>query len=610
MMVSRSIFFRTLVLVAALTALAGCGKKQASGDAVVAKIGDRTITAEYYQQMLGKMKPETLPRDKDGNPIDTATLEGKQAFLDVLVNKEVMVAKALQMGYDKDTQVEQGLQHLLDYHAMIFFWEDVIGEQAKTVSDADVDYYYSRLGEKRKCDFIVTDFESDAIKARDEARAGGDWAAIKAKYHSQYADPERETVIVVPWGQFTDNFQRAVYALEQGGVSDPVPTQYGYWVMRLTEITQDPKPSLDSIRVRVLDSIRKRKIAAAQDAFKEEVRQKHDFHIDEDALMTVYLGLPAEEHIIDPQTQKPTPRDQLRPLAVPSDQLDKELFSYKISTGPVTFSIGDYKSRFDEMNVFDRAKKAELLGSLRNKIQNEVDQILLLDDARTRGLMSDPRVVKAANRQIEEMLVEKVHNEQVSFDEQVTPQDLDSFWAEHKDEYKLPEIRDGHLVVCKDRETAVQARDALVTRAGESNIWKQVNKLYGNVPKLEREFGRLHNVRQDDDSAMGRDLLFSLQLNQMSEPTQIPEGWAVAVCEKIEPATTRELTEVSEMVGQRIRSIRKDAALEAKLKEWSDELKVTRDNKVLAQMPSYDDLKKAEDAALKPVVEKSANGAA
>ena len=34
------------------------------------------------------------------------TLEGKRAFLDVIIDKELMVAKALQLGYDEDTQID------------------------------------------------------------------------------------------------------------------------------------------------------------------------------------------------------------------------------------------------------------------------------------------------------------------------------------------------------------------------------------------------------------------------------------------------------------------------------------------------------------------------
>ncbi len=607
MMVNRSTFFRIFMLVAALAALTGCGKKPASEDSAVATIGDRTITAKYYQQMLGKMKPETLPRGENGEPVDTATLEGKQAFLDVLINKELMVAKAIELGYDKDTQVQQGLGHLIEYHGMFFFWEDMVGEQAKSVSEEELQHYYSRLGEKRSCDFIIADFESDAIKARDAARAGTPWEKIVADYHSPNADPNRPTKLDVPWGHFTDSFEREIFAVPEGGVTEPIPTQYGYWVLKVNKITQDPKPDLDAIRVRVLDSISKRKVNLAREDVTAAARKKHNFVINEDALLLVYNGLPADEHIIDPVTGKPTQREQLAPLAVSPEHVDEVLFSYNVSTGPVVFSIGDYKARFDEMNVFDRAKKRELLGSLRTKIEADVDKALLLDEARTKGLMEDPRTVEAAHRQVEELLVERVHENLITADPNVSPEELNAFWQEHAEEYVVPEVRSGHAVVCKDRATAEQARDALVRRAAEGNIWKQVNKLYGSIPKLEREFGRLHKVRADATDVPGKDLLFSLALNQMSQPTQIPEGWAVVECSEITGGNRPELKDVAESVGQRILAIRKDEKLNEMLAQWRDEFKVDVDKNVLAKMPSLADLTKPTED-LKPVVEKTVDG--
>ena len=155
-----------IVPVLLLLLIAGCGGGSDSEGPVLAEVGERTVTAEYYETRLVRMQENQLPRDDDGQPLDMSTLEGKRAFLDVIVDKELMVSKALQLGYDDDTQVDQALGHLMEYNAMIFFWQDKIGDPSKYVSEADLDYYYSRLGERRDCDFLITDTEAEALKAR------------------------------------------------------------------------------------------------------------------------------------------------------------------------------------------------------------------------------------------------------------------------------------------------------------------------------------------------------------------------------------------------------------------------------------------------------------
>ena len=64
--------------------------------------------------------------------------------------------------YEEQALVEEALGQLLEYNAMVFLWKDEIGDPSKYVSEADLDYYYSRLGERRDCDFLITDTEAQA----------------------------------------------------------------------------------------------------------------------------------------------------------------------------------------------------------------------------------------------------------------------------------------------------------------------------------------------------------------------------------------------------------------------------------------------------------------
>ena len=159
-------------LVAALFALVGCGGGSDDEAQVLATVGDRSIDVEYYKSRLAKLEENQLPVAPDGTPYDMSTLEGKRAFLDIIIDKELMVAKALDMGYDQDSQVDAALEALTEFQAMKFFWADEIGDPSRFVSDEDVDRYYSRLGERRQCHFIITDLESDAVACREEFAAG------------------------------------------------------------------------------------------------------------------------------------------------------------------------------------------------------------------------------------------------------------------------------------------------------------------------------------------------------------------------------------------------------------------------------------------------------
>lgn len=570
-----------LFALAVLAGAIGCGQK--GGEQVLAHVGDRVINAEYFQTRLVKMDENSLPRDDDGNLLDMSSIEGKRAFLDVIIDKELMVSKALQLGYDKDTQIQVGLSALKEYHAMIYFWKDEIGDPTKYVSNEDLDFYYSRLGERRDCHFIIADMEDTALQAVADAREGLPWSEIVAKYHSNPTNATSEPIINVSWGQYRDDFEEPIFAAEEGGVTDPIPTEHGWWVLQVDKITMGDKPDLEAIRGKVLMSISKRNANLRRDELLKRLAEDRHFDLDEYALRVVYDGLPVNEQIIDPVTNQPTPQESLLSLDVATEDYDKVILSYVLDVGPYALSVADFKVSFDKQNVFERPKKGELLGGLRTKLKNNAQKSIALDEARRRGYFEDERVERDAYRQIEEMLVERLHSEVVDYEEYVSPEELDAFWEEYGYQYAKPERRTGKMVRCADIETARKALEGIVS--GDLT-WKMATTRFGNDPALDETFGRFQLIRADDTGIV-HDQLFGMEMDEFAEVFELDGTWAVLQLTKIVPPENPTKADMAEAVGQRIRNRRMDVALRALLDGWTTEFGVEVDEDLLATMPSW-----------------------
>ncbi|MBD3222439.1 hypothetical protein GF314_14485 [bacterium] len=584
----RSLVLLFLVgVVAALGAVTGCGG-QSGDDQVLATVGDRVVDAEYFKSRLARMEENQLPRDENGQIHDMSTLEGKRAFLDVIIDKELMVLKAMDLGFDQDTQIDAALNSLIEHHAMLFFWKDEIGDPSKFVSEEDVDEYYSRLGERRDCRFVICDFESRAEQAVAEARAGAPWSEIVAKYHdAPNKEAGQEPVINVAWGQYRDEFEEPIFAVEKGGVTEPIPTEHGWWVLRVDDVVMEEKPALEDIKDRVLLSIAKRHENLRREALLERVREEREFMLDEEVLQIVYDGLPDKEEIVDPATGQPVPQDQLEDLDVPTSAYDRVLLSYVVDGMPRELTVADFKATFDRQNVFERPKKGELLGGLRAKLTDNAERSMMVDEARQRGYFEDERVIEAAYRQVEKMLVDKVHSEVVAYEEYVSMEELEALWAEHSGDYMRPERRSGQMVRCSDEATAVEAREAIIS--GDMT-WKAVNRQFGNDPQLVETFGRTSLVRKDATGVL-RDVLFRLDEDEISQPFQVDGGWAVVQLSRVVPPETPTLEDMTEAVTQRIRGRRQDAALRKLLDTWAEEYPIEINEDVLATMPSWEEAK-------------------
>ncbi len=581
-----------VVLAVGLLAWSGCSKgggKATKDDVVLATVGDTNIMASEYKRRLAKQEEADLPKDDNGQPMDMSTLAGKRAFLQTLIHKELMRQKAVQLGYMNDAKVAAAHQSLTDYQAGMALWDDVVGEPAKTISDQELADFYANMGSNRTCHYLITNFKEDAEAARQMALEGADWDDVAAKYHDGDAPPGGEFVIDVPFGRYGTDFETPVFAAKIGDITEPILTVYGYWILRVDKETHakpGKKPDLEESKAQILDTTYNRKIAKIRSDFRKQVREKYKLTINEDTLWKCYLGLPADEVLLDPKTNKPTAKENLKPLNIKAADMDLPFYSYQDGDQVTAYTLGDYKVIFDRMSVFQRPKRSEMLGSLRNKIQQELEKAIMNLEAKSRHYEDDPRVTTQVNEKMEQILVTKLYGDLVDFDKRITPEQLNAFWDEHQAEYAVPETRSGHIVVCLSEADAVKARAAIV--GGTS--WKKVLVQYGTDRANKSKGGRLEAIPGTSSGAV-KDILFALDKGEISEPTALVQGrYCVVSCEEITPPRPGVLKEISEVVGQRMKKIREEAAFQALLDQWTAEFGVTINEDNLASLPSWKEL--------------------
>ena len=398
-----------LVTVAALALLAGCGggEKATEGEdaleevTVIATVGGEEITADYYEERLVKIQANELP-SKDGQYLDMSSLEGKLAFLDVLINKELMVLKAKQLGYDQESQVVAARDAMMEYEAIQVMWQDFAEGLGNEISTEQVQEYYENMGLEYQCYYVICNFEDKALEAREAARSGLSWEEVTERFHDGKPSPSGIYKVSVPYGQYSPAFQDKVFATPEGGVTMPIKSNYGYWVLRVENIVQNEKPPFPKVEAQILDTIRNRTIGTARDEERQRIFDEYELKVHDEALWKVFQGLP-DQGLMDPATNQPFKRDQLKGLDISPADYGDVLLSYRDEDGSlVEVTISDFKDTFDSMNVFQRPKKDEMLGALRLKVLDEVGKALVNIEARKRGFHDDPKVKERVDLKLEE----------------------------------------------------------------------------------------------------------------------------------------------------------------------------------------------------------------
>lgn len=578
-------FSITLVLV---IAMAGCGGgEKEKGDTVLATVGDVDITVAEYEDRLKRLAVNELPRGEDGKAADMSLPENKMKFLETMANKEIMVQAAHRLGYHNDPQVTGARDAMLTYESGLILWDKAILDPGSTITPEELEAFYAKMGSTRKCLYVLTNFRDDAEEARKFALTGADWDEVVDQFNDGMVPPNGKYEIVVPFGRYTPEYEKGVYNTEIGGITPVIPSIYGYWVLKVLEEKPGKKPDLEEAKAQILDTTHMRKLSRLQDEFKKSTAEKYEVTIHEDALWKCYLALPSGETLFQEGTQTPRTQEELTPLAISTEDMDLPFYSYRDREGvKKEFTLLDYKVVFDKMSVFQRPKGSEMLGGLRNKLQMELEKIVLNFEAQDRNLYEDPAVKNKVDLKIEEMMVSKLYQEVIVIDERITPEQLDAFWAENHESFNKKEMRTGRLVVALNLEQAEEAR-ALALEGAE---WRDILLEYGTVKENKAASGKVEGLFLTEGDPRST-ALFSLEVGQVSEPFAMEGGrYGVVRLDSVEPETPRELLDITEVVGKTIRENRKEQAFQAKLDEWREVTPVTIHEENLDQAASWKEL--------------------
>ncbi|GAB4243870.1 MAG: peptidylprolyl isomerase [Thermoleophilia bacterium] len=305
-------WFALFGLLVVLVAATGCPEGTADlPEGAVAQVGETVITRADLDQRIAEIQDqlgEQVPTEED-NPEAFEVFE--QQVLDYMVTVEVVKQKAEEMGIEvTETEVEEQVEQIKSmFGGDEQAFEEAIAEQNLTpeklrenlteqalitkvieevtadveVSDEEIASKYEedpehyKVGESRKTRHILISPEGmdsgsgeeiseeqweaarqEADQIREEITGGGDFAEL-AKEHSDdpgSAEQGGDLGNITP-GSMVPEFDEKVFSLEEGAVSEPVRTQFGWHIIQVLEINPERTLELDEvsdgIRAELLD---------------------------------------------------------------------------------------------------------------------------------------------------------------------------------------------------------------------------------------------------------------------------------------------------------------------------------------------------------------------
>jgi peptidyl-prolyl cis-trans isomerase C len=245
----------------------GCTQPQ-QDDPVVAMINGRAITQPEFDVRWNDLSPATRARyEKEG---------GKRRFLDELIMRELLIQEARKQGLDQSDEIREKTQR---YKEQLIL-DEVLKDRIKTrvdVSPEEMDAYLLKHADQLLANpkvHVSIMLLPNIYAAKDlkrQVESGGNFA----KFAARYSTDEKSRVKGGDLGPYRKglvepDLDQVVQSLRPGVISEPVKTDRGYYLVKVSplepEILQADQATRERLRQELLAEKRRSRL---DDMFSE-----------------------------------------------------------------------------------------------------------------------------------------------------------------------------------------------------------------------------------------------------------------------------------------------------------------------------------------------------
>lgn len=266
-------------------------------DVVVAKVGDKEVKYGDLNKWIKMMPPSYQSMFNDP--------EQMKKLLDRQINNILFSDEAIRLKLDQKPDVKDKIEEFTKGILMQALVEEKVNSSI-AASDKEVEEYYSShpdefsIPEKIKVSYILIKVDpeeqkevKDEKKAKAEeivakARGGEDFSAL-AKQYSEDTNTKNKggTLPFFAKGSKDPEFEKAAFSLKKDEISDPILTNMGYNIIKLTDKKEGGTKSLKEASNKIRNKLNQKNRNDAIENLLNDLKAKSKVVIYEDALTKV-----------------------------------------------------------------------------------------------------------------------------------------------------------------------------------------------------------------------------------------------------------------------------------------------------------------------------------
>jgi len=522
--------FIAVVVVLSTAMLFGCQKQtgQANDKAVLAVVNGDNITVEDFKAFLQYNMPKSI--------------EEKKGALAKMIQNRLLASVAVHRGLNTDPMVRG---RLLEFNAN--YLPEVLKEDiAKKVTVSDSEIPGNMVSNEPVVSLlqIVTPTLEDAEAALQELKKGANFEEVAKKRSigiSAGAGGNLGAVRLATDDLYTPGVKAVINKLNPGEMTPIVKTDLGYSIFKMKsrkDAGEMKKESLDAARKVVKDQ----KVEYEMAKLKQELASKAKIELNEKLLK-------------GDKTQTWAAKIDDTVISVPQGLFEQ-------SENP------------DAVHVPHQSMNER---SILSSLKDVVVKILLVEEAKRRGLDKDPGY-KKMERTAEEAILTQVMLENLGTFEP-TEQEMKDYYAKYKERFaKQAGVHVGRILTPTEKD----AKSALAELKKGAEFSKVAMKY--SIDKSKLQGGDMGWYGPDRLASPFKETVAALKPGQVSGIIHTPAGYDIMKLTERVNEGIPDFSELRDTIGKRVTLQKRSEAVEALYKEVAGRSKVTINEALLKSL--------------------------
>ncbi|MDT9025542.1 peptidylprolyl isomerase [Rossellomorea yichunensis] len=257
-----------------------------SKDEVVAKVGDKSISKEdlyttlvdqYGDAALDTLIAEKiveLESDKKDLTVKDSEIEEELESIKESYGGEEAFNEALTSSGASLDSVKKNVESFLLTEKLLKDRVSISDDQITEYFEANKDSFAQE--EQVQASHILVDDEKTAKEVKDKLDDGGDFAELAKEYSTDTSNAESGGELgFFAKGEMVTEFDDKAFAMKKGEISEPVKTEFGYHIIKVTDKKDAKEAVLDNHKEEIKDILFDQALQTEYGTWLEEQKEKY-----------------------------------------------------------------------------------------------------------------------------------------------------------------------------------------------------------------------------------------------------------------------------------------------------------------------------------------------